>query len=52
VIQERSDLVVIFGGRSEIGNELAVRLVAGATVALAARRHGALDDQIQAALRS
>jgi serine/threonine protein kinase len=48
VIQEHSDLVVIFGGRSEIGIELALRLAAGATVALAGRGHGVLDDQIQA----
>ena len=31
-------LVVIFGGRSEIGLELATRLAPGATVLLAARR--------------
>ena len=31
-------VVVIFGGRSEIGLELAPRLAPGATVVLAARR--------------
>jgi len=43
-------LIVIFGGRSEIGIELAVRLAPGATVLLAARRAGELDEQV-AALR-
>jgi short-subunit dehydrogenase len=43
-------LVVIFGGRSEIGIELAKRLAAGATILLAARRADSLDDQ-QAAVR-
>lgn len=42
------DLVVIFGGRSEIGVELAVRLAAGATVVLAARGPGSLDQQVSA----
>jgi short-subunit dehydrogenase len=41
-------LVVIFGGRSEIGIELAKRLAAGATVLLAARRADSLDDQVAA----
>jgi short-subunit dehydrogenase len=41
-------LVVIFGGRSEIGLELATRLAAGATVVLAARRAGDLDQQVAA----
>jgi short-subunit dehydrogenase len=41
-------LVVIFGGRSEIGIELAKRLAAGATVLLAARRADRLDDQLAA----
>lgn len=41
-------LVVIFGGRSEIGIELATRLAPGATVVLAARRAGELTEQIAA----
>ncbi|MGB5149369.1 MAG: SDR family NAD(P)-dependent oxidoreductase [Mycobacterium sp.] len=41
-------LVVIFGGRSEIGVELAVRIAAGNTVVLAARRAGELADEVQA----
>jgi len=41
-------LVVIFGGRSEIGLELAARLAPGASVLLAARRAGELDDQTAA----
>ncbi len=41
-------LVVIFGGRSEIGLELAKRLAAGVTVLLAARRADRLDDQLAA----
>lgn len=41
-------LVVIFGGRSEIGVELATRLAAGATVVLAARRADDLDQQVAA----
>jgi short-subunit dehydrogenase len=40
--------VVIFGGRSEIGLELANRLAAGATVVLAARRADTLDGQTAA----
>ncbi|KWX66655.1 SDR family NAD(P)-dependent oxidoreductase [Mycobacterium sp. NAZ190054] len=40
--------VVIFGGRSEIGVELARRLAAGATVVLAARRPDELHDEIAA----
>lgn len=39
-------LVVIFGGRSEIGIELATRLAPGATVLLAARRADTLDEQV------
>jgi len=39
-------LVVIFGGRSEIGIELARRLAPGATVLLAARRPDRLDEQV------
>jgi short-subunit dehydrogenase len=38
--------VVIFGGRSEIGVELAQRLASGATVVLAARGADALDEQV------
>ncbi|MCV7344013.1 SDR family NAD(P)-dependent oxidoreductase [Mycolicibacterium rhodesiae] len=38
--------VVIFGGRSEIGVELAQRLAPGATVVLAARRADQLDEQV------
>lgn len=45
------DVVVIFGGRSEIGGELAIRLAPGATVLLAARHPDRLADQ-QAALRA
>lgn len=41
-------VVVIFGGRSEIGVEIAVRLAAGAVVVLAARRAGELDEQVAA----
>ena len=41
-------LVVIFGGRSEIGLELATRLAPGATVLLAARRAAKLDDEVAA----
>ncbi|MGB7359607.1 MAG: oxidoreductase, partial [Mycobacterium sp.] len=38
-------LLVIFGGRSEIGVEVARRLAPGATVVLAARRPDDLDVQ-------
>ena len=41
-------LVVIFGGRSEIGTELAVRLAPGATVVLAARAPERLGEQVAA----
>ncbi len=41
-------LIVIFGGRSEIGIELAVRLALGSTVLLAARRADELDAQVSA----
>ena len=44
-------LVVIFGGRSEIGLQLAARLAPGATVLLAARRADELGDQ-SAAVRA
>jgi short-subunit dehydrogenase len=41
-------VVVIFGGRSEIGVELATRLAPGSTVVLAARGADRLDDQAAA----
>ncbi|MFN8073465.1 MAG: SDR family NAD(P)-dependent oxidoreductase [Mycobacterium sp.] len=40
--------VVIFGGRSEIGLELATRLAPGETVVLAARRADQLADEVAA----
>lgn len=40
--------IVIFGGRSEIGAELAAQLAVGATVVLAARGADRLDEQIRA----
>lgn len=40
--------VVIFGGRSEIGLELATRLAPGSTVVLAARGADRLDDEVAA----
>lgn len=40
--------VVIFGGRSEIGVEVAERLANGATVVLAARRADQLEEQVSA----
>lgn len=43
-----SGLVVIFGGRSEIGVEVATRLAPGATVVLAARGADRLDEQVSA----
>ena len=43
-----SPVVVIFGGRSEIGLELATRLAPGATVVLAARESDRLDAQVAA----
>jgi len=45
---ENGSLVVVFGGRSEIGIELACRLAPGATVLLAARRADTLDEQVAA----
>ena len=45
------DVIVVFGGHSEIGGELAVRLARGATVVLAARSPQRLDGQ-QAAIRA
>lgn len=41
-------LIVIFGGRSEIGLQVATRLAPGATVVLAARRSAKLDDEAAA----
>jgi len=41
-------LVVVFGGRSEIGIELATRLAPGATVVLAARGSDRLSDEVAA----
>ena len=41
-------VVVIFGGRSEIGAELAVRLAPGATVVLTTRAGRNLDQQVSA----
>ena len=41
-------VVVIFGGRSEIGVELATRLAPGSTVVLAARSADHLGDQVVA----
>jgi short-subunit dehydrogenase len=41
-------VVVIFGGRSEIGVELASRLAPGSTVVLAARRSDDLAEQVAA----
>ncbi|KAA0112780.1 SDR family NAD(P)-dependent oxidoreductase [Mycolicibacterium sp. P9-22] len=48
---EDTGLVVIFGGRSEIGVELAQRMAGGRTVVLAARRADELTAQV-AAIRS
>lgn len=42
---DTSRVVVVFGGRSEIGGELALRLARGATVVLAARSPGRLEAQ-------
>ena len=41
-------VVVIFGGRSEIGTELALRLARDATVVLTTRGGDGLDQQVQA----
>lgn len=41
-----ADTVLILGGRSEIGTELALRLAPGATVVLAARGADRLTDQV------
>lgn len=43
-----TDTVVIFGGRSEIGVELATRLAPGSTVVLAARRADELSAEVAA----
>jgi short-subunit dehydrogenase len=40
--------VLILGGRSEIGGELAVRLAPGASIVLAARNADRLDEQVAA----
>jgi NAD(P)-dependent dehydrogenase (short-subunit alcohol dehydrogenase family) len=42
------ETIVILGGRSEIGLAVARRLAAGATVVLAARRHGDLAAEVRA----
>jgi len=42
------DVIVIFGGRSEIGTELALRLAPGATVVLTTRDGHSLDQQVSA----
>jgi NAD(P)-dependent dehydrogenase (short-subunit alcohol dehydrogenase family) len=47
-----AELIVIFGGRSEIGLELATRLAPGATVLLLARRADKLDDEVAAVLEA
>ncbi|KUI42854.1 oxidoreductase [Mycobacterium sp. GA-1199] len=44
----RLPLVVVFGGRSEIGLEVATRLASGAAVLLAARRSDELDAEVAA----
>lgn len=44
----RHQVVAIFGGRSEIGLQLATRLASGATVLLAARGADRLDEQVAA----
>jgi short-subunit dehydrogenase len=45
---DTGEVVVIFGGRSEIGIELVTRLAPGATLLLAARRPELLDAQVAA----
>jgi short-subunit dehydrogenase len=47
-VDDTGGLVVVFGGRSEIGIELATRLAPGATVVLAARGADRLDEQVAA----
>lgn len=43
----KGQVVVLFGGRSEIGIEVAARIAAGATVVLAARRPDDLEEQCE-----
>jgi len=45
---DRRQLIVVFGGRSEIGNEVALRLAPGATVILTTRHGHDLDQQVSA----
>ncbi len=47
-MEDAADTVVIFGGRSEIGVEVATRLARGAVVVLAARRSGELTEEVAA----
>lgn len=47
-MKDTGGVVVIFGGRSEIGLEVATRLARGATVVLAARGADRLDDEVRA----
>ncbi|MGV0837928.1 SDR family NAD(P)-dependent oxidoreductase [Mycolicibacterium thermoresistibile] len=47
-MNDTGGVVVIFGGRSEIGTELAARLAPGAAVLLAARHADRLDEQVAA----
>lgn len=47
-IQSGRPVIVVFGGRSEIGVEVARRLAAGATVVLAARRASDLAAEVAA----
>jgi short-subunit dehydrogenase len=47
-VNDTGEVVVIFGGRSEIGTELATRLAPRATVLLAARRPNTLNEQVAA----
>ena len=47
-MEDTAGTVVIFGGRSEIGLELAMRLAPGATVVLAARGADRLADEVAA----
>lgn len=47
-VKDTGGLVVIFGGRSEIGVEVATRLARGATVVLAARGGDRLEEQVRA----
>ena len=47
-MEDTARLVVIFGGRSEIGVELATRLAPGSTVVLAARRADRLAEEVAA----